>query len=138
MGRLYYSRVGLTMLAKHNSSHCLGKGNCKPLGGFSVWAALPPLDPVVNNTKPITLVVAQIDGIDMFHEEIVVRSCAGTRGAALYRIAFCCVRKTGWWGLLQAMPTVQDRMLWNTSPSQVQYHLKSAHCPISVPAEAAC
>lgn len=83
MGRLYYSRVGLTMLAKHNSSHCLAKGNCKPLGGFSVWAALPPLDPAKNNTKPITLVVAQIDGIDMFHDEIVVRRWVCARRGVL-------------------------------------------------------
>jgi hypothetical protein len=109
MGRLYYSRVGLTMLAKHNSSHCLAKGNCKPLGGFSVWAALPPLDPAKNNTKPITLVVAQIDGIDMFHDEIVMRRwVCGRRGVLIAHHMTACtgghwIRKEA-----QAMPAVQQ------------------------------
>ena len=29
--------------AAANSSECIAAGSCKPLGGYSVWAAVPPL-----------------------------------------------------------------------------------------------
>jgi nicastrin len=39
--------LSLGMTARSNSSACLASGACKPLGGFSVLAVLPPRPPVV-------------------------------------------------------------------------------------------
>ncbi|KAF8060585.1 zinc finger CCCH domain-containing protein 40 [Scenedesmus sp. PABB004] len=81
----YHARLRLTMSASGapNSSACVAAGSCKPLGGYSVWAALPPLPPQAppagaggggagggGGGLPIILVVAQMDGIDMFHDSI--------------------------------------------------------------------
>lgn len=55
-----------------NSADCIGAGTCKPLGGYSVWSALPPLPADGGDDKPIVLVVAQMDSIDMFHDSIQV------------------------------------------------------------------
>jgi len=41
------------------------------VGGYSVWSALPPLPPKAAaqpDAKPIILVVAQMDAMDMFHD----------------------------------------------------------------------
>lgn len=84
----YHTRLKLTMTAHAatNSSDCIAAGNCKPLGAYSVWSALPPLPqlPVTASGaaaaaeadgKPIILVVAQMDSIDMFHDAVQVSSC---------------------------------------------------------------
>lgn len=63
---LYYASSQLTMQASGTSSECLPKGTCLPLGGHSVWGALPPL--YTAGSKPIILVVASIDSADMFHD----------------------------------------------------------------------
>ncbi|GFH21383.1 Ncstrn_small domain-containing protein, partial [Haematococcus lacustris] len=51
-------------------------GTCQALGGFSVWAALPPLP---TNTSaglptrsglPVTLVTAQLDSNAFFHDHV--------------------------------------------------------------------
>jgi nicastrin len=76
----YHTRLKLTMTAHAaaNSSACIAAGNCKPLGGYSVWSALPPLPPPTAATaaaadgKPIILVVAHMDSIDMFHDAVQV------------------------------------------------------------------
>lgn len=82
----YHVRLKLTMTAGHaaNSSACIAAGVCKPLGGYSVWSALPPLPPQPtppaaaaaadggasssSDSKPIVLVVAQMDAMEMFHD----------------------------------------------------------------------
>lgn len=75
------------MTAGHaaNSTACVAAGVCKPLGGYSVWSALPPLPPQTppaaaeaaeagggsssqSGGKPIVLVVAQMDSMEMFHD----------------------------------------------------------------------
>jgi hypothetical protein len=64
-----------------NSADCITQGTCKPLGGYSVWAALPPLPAAAagggggggDDGRPIILVVAQMDSIDMFHDSVQVR-----------------------------------------------------------------
>lgn len=60
----------MTASAATNSSSCIAAGICKPVGGYSVWSALPPLPPKAAqpDVKPIILVVAQMDAMDMFHD----------------------------------------------------------------------
>lgn len=67
-GAKNYVQAQLTMEAvESNSVACLEAGTCQPLGGFNVWAAMPPL-PINANTRqqqrsglPVTLVIAGID-----------------------------------------------------------------------------
>lgn len=76
----YHVRLKLAMTASTaaNSGACIAAGNCKPLGAYSVWSALPPLPPQAapgsSDGKPIILVAAQMDSIDMFHDAVQVRS----------------------------------------------------------------
>lgn len=62
------------MQAEGNSSTCLEQRTCEPLGGHSVWAAMPPYpaDGGIDGL-PVTLIVAQMDGIGLFHDLIRVR-----------------------------------------------------------------
>jgi hypothetical protein len=83
----YHARMKLAMAASAsaNSADCITKGTCKPLGAYSVWAALPPLPAAAaaggggpaaagsEDARPIILVVAQMDSIDMFHDSVQVR-----------------------------------------------------------------
>ncbi|KAI8468238.1 MAG: Nicastrin-domain-containing protein [Monoraphidium minutum] len=71
-GRAYHARVKLPMSASDdaNSTACLASDTCRPLGGYSVWAALPPIPAGAKVTKPTLLVVAQVDSIDLFHDSI--------------------------------------------------------------------
>lgn len=72
----YHARLKLTMTAgtSANSGDCIQAGNCKPVGGYSVWSALPALPPQAATPggspdgKPIILIVAQMDSIAMFHD----------------------------------------------------------------------
>uniref|UniRef100_A0A383VJT7 Nicastrin n=1 Tax=Tetradesmus obliquus TaxID=3088 RepID=A0A383VJT7_TETOB len=75
----YHARMKLAMAAatSANSADCISQGTCKPLGGYSVWAALPPLPAAAaaagaagDDGRPIILVVAQMDSIDMFHDSV--------------------------------------------------------------------
>jgi nicastrin len=78
------ARMELTMEATGNSSTCIDSKTCYPLGGYSIWAALPPLPPPPMlstdgedtrpleeqeklNTLPTLLVIAQIDSTSLFH-----------------------------------------------------------------------
>lgn len=80
-GELYHASLKLTMTSYNsaNSQDCIAAGTCKPLGGYSVWSAVPPLpaDPRTDR-RPIILVVAQIDGIDMFHDKVQVSHSGDT------------------------------------------------------------
>lgn len=98
-------KLAMTAAAAANSSDCLAAGSCKPLGGFSVWAALPPLPPqaaaaagqrsgagaaaAAGDGRGIILVVAQLDGLDMFHDAIQVSSLHCVR-AALSMLSVVC------------------------------------------------
>eukprot|EP00879_Flechtneria_rotunda_P021871 GHRR01023066.1.p1 GENE.GHRR01023066.1~~GHRR01023066.1.p1 ORF type:complete len:604 (+),score=189.04 GHRR01023066.1:381-2192(+) len=71
----YHARLKLAMTSsgKSNSSACIWAGTCKPLGGYSVWSAIPPLPAIAaagDANRPIILVVAQTDSIDQFHDSI--------------------------------------------------------------------
>jgi hypothetical protein len=73
----YHVRLKLAMTASTaaNSGACITAGNCKPLGAYSVWSAVPPQAAAGSSDgKPIILVVAQMDSIDMFHDAVQVRS----------------------------------------------------------------
>ncbi len=97
----------LTMQATEaNSTACLTNSTCLPLGGFNVWAAMPPL-PVnasSNATRPsgmnTTLVVASIDSNGIFHDLVQVRAFFGGGGQACHgvdgaRASPCCSRLEG-------------------------------------------
>jgi hypothetical protein len=82
-------KLAMAAAASANSADCISQGTCKPLGGYSVWAALPPIPATAETTaavaaaaggggvgddgRPIILVVAQMDSIDMFHDSVQVR-----------------------------------------------------------------
>lgn len=85
-GTLYWGRIRFDMSATSNSTFCLlTSRTCKLLGGLSVWAAMPPMQPLIPSlplaeipsgqgalvapdSKPITLVTAQIDSNSLFHD----------------------------------------------------------------------
>lgn len=71
-GRGYVAEMYLSMYAKFNSSYCIANKQCSPLLNYNVMAASPPLltDPAEASSMPITLVVAAVDGNDMFHDFI--------------------------------------------------------------------
>mmetsp|Transcript_23262 Transcript_23262/g.59421 ORF Transcript_23262/g.59421 Transcript_23262/m.59421 type:complete len:704 (-) Transcript_23262:480-2591(-) len=63
-----------------NSTACLTSGTCSAIGGFSVWAAVPPLpynettkEPM-RSGKPVTLVVSNVDANGLFHDDIQAAS----------------------------------------------------------------
>lgn len=68
------------MAAAGNSTQCIQRAACLPLGGHSVWAALPPLPADAGaDARPLLLVLAGADGDALFHNRIRVRAGAGTR-----------------------------------------------------------
>ncbi|KAJ3694869.1 hypothetical protein LUZ60_000246 [Juncus effusus] len=57
-----------TKLGSHNSESCLKGQTCLPLGGYSVWSSLPPINISSKNAKPIVLVVASMDSASFFRD----------------------------------------------------------------------
>ena len=72
----YAAYLDTTMLGSQNSRKCLTDGTCDPLGGHSVWSALPAFQSTSPDTLPITLVSAQADGTGLFHDDVVVRAAS--------------------------------------------------------------
>lgn len=72
-GALHIAKLDNSMFAEINSSSCLAAGSCQPLGGHSVWAAMPPFpaDGSIDGL-PVILVISQADGIGLFHDLIKV------------------------------------------------------------------
>lgn len=70
------ARMELSMEGTGNSSACITAKTCYPLGGNSIWSALPPIAPsspennISNSSPPIIVVVAQIDSTALFHRLI--------------------------------------------------------------------
>eukprot|EP00873_Tetraselmis_striata_P019094 jgi/Tetstr1/439358/TSEL_027793.t1 len=67
-GAMHVADVDGTMTAQGSSLECISEGTCQPLGGHSVWAAMPPLPPqqdVPDSLEPARkgaiLVLAQAD-----------------------------------------------------------------------------
>ncbi|XP_010528573.1 PREDICTED: nicastrin isoform X2 [Tarenaya hassleriana] len=59
-----------TKSGTHNSESCLREGTCLPLGGYSVWSSLPPINvSSANNGKPIVLTVASMDSASFFRDK---------------------------------------------------------------------
>ncbi|VVB05490.1 unnamed protein product [Arabis nemorensis] len=59
-----------TKAGTHNSEACLQEGTCLPLGGYSVWSSLPPINvSSSNNHKPIVLTVASMDSASFFRDK---------------------------------------------------------------------
>ncbi|KAF2565568.1 hypothetical protein F2Q68_00026486 [Brassica cretica] len=59
-----------TKAGTHNSKACLQEGTCLPLGGYSVWSSLPPINvSSSNNRKPIVLTVASMDSASFFRDK---------------------------------------------------------------------
>ncbi|KAL5076913.1 hypothetical protein RYX36_015897 [Vicia faba] len=54
----------------HDSESCLKEGTCLPLGGYSVWSSLPPINvSSIKPPKPIILTVASMDSASFFRDK---------------------------------------------------------------------
>ncbi len=76
---MHMAELEAGMAAEGNSSACLEARTCLPIGGHSVWAAMPPLaaaDPDGTRPQeddlPITLVLASMDSTAFFQPEALV------------------------------------------------------------------
>ncbi|KAL8200261.1 hypothetical protein R6Q57_011600 [Mikania cordata] len=59
-----------TKAGTHNSESCLGERTCLPLGGYSVWSALPTENiSSVGSKKPIILALASMDSASFFRDK---------------------------------------------------------------------
>ncbi|PQQ09583.1 nicastrin [Prunus yedoensis var. nudiflora] len=54
----------------HDSESCLKENTCLPLGGYSVWSSLPPINfSSSEQSKPIILAVASMDSASFFRDK---------------------------------------------------------------------
>nr|KYP75974.1 Nicastrin [Cajanus cajan] len=54
----------------HDSESCLKEATCLPLGGYSVWSSLPPINiSSLQQPKPILLTVASMDSASFFRDK---------------------------------------------------------------------
>ncbi|XP_021300371.1 nicastrin [Herrania umbratica] len=59
-----------TKVGTHDSESCLKEETCLPLGGYSVWSAVPPINSSSSNlSKPIILTVASMDAASFFRDK---------------------------------------------------------------------
>ncbi|KAL1820444.1 hypothetical protein ACET3Z_015313 [Daucus carota] len=59
-----------TKAGTHDSESCLEEEACLPLGGYSVWSALPPIDTTFSTqSKPIILAVTSMDAASFFRDK---------------------------------------------------------------------
>ncbi|KAG8373502.1 hypothetical protein BUALT_Bualt11G0030800 [Buddleja alternifolia] len=58
-----------TKSGTHDSASCLNEGTCLPLGGYSVWSALPPINISSPQTKPILLTMTSMDSASFFRDK---------------------------------------------------------------------
>ncbi|XP_057492639.1 nicastrin-like [Actinidia eriantha] len=59
-----------TRTGTHNSESCLKEESCLPLGGYSVWSALPPINILSSeSSKRIILAVASMDSASFFRDK---------------------------------------------------------------------
>ncbi|KAK6127422.1 hypothetical protein DH2020_038843 [Rehmannia glutinosa] len=59
-----------TKSGTHDSDSCLKEGTCLPLGGYSVWSALPPINissPL--KAKPVVLTMTSMDSASFFRDK---------------------------------------------------------------------
>ncbi|KAE8713861.1 Nicastrin [Hibiscus syriacus] len=59
-----------TKVGTHDSESCLTEETCLPLGGYSVWSAVPPINNSSSKqSKPIILTVASMDAASFFRDK---------------------------------------------------------------------
>ncbi|XP_057807225.1 nicastrin isoform X2 [Salvia miltiorrhiza] len=59
-----------TKSGTHDSDSCLKEGTCLPLGGYSVWSALPPINlSSPPKAKPVVLVITSMDTASFFRDK---------------------------------------------------------------------
>ncbi|KAM7519844.1 hypothetical protein LguiB_018806 [Lonicera macranthoides] len=59
-----------TKSGTHDSESCLNEGTCLPLGGYSVWSALPPISiSSPESSKPIILAMTSMDAASFFRDK---------------------------------------------------------------------
>ncbi|KAL1365396.1 hypothetical protein HN51_013432 [Arachis hypogaea] len=59
-----------TKSGTHDSKSCLKEATCLPLGGYSVWSSLPPINVSSSKqSKPIILAVASMDSASFFRDK---------------------------------------------------------------------
>ncbi|GAB2299165.1 hypothetical protein Dimus_033237 [Dionaea muscipula] len=59
-----------TKAGTHNSELCLREKTCLPLGGYSVWSSLPPIDTLSSEpAKSIILAVTSMDSASFFRDK---------------------------------------------------------------------
>lgn len=59
-----------TKVGIHDSESCLKEEACLPLGGYSVWSSLPPINSSASDqSKPIILTVASMDAASFFRDK---------------------------------------------------------------------
>jgi hypothetical protein len=75
-GVMYRADVNLEseMDESSNSVDCIPAKKCLPLGGYSSWASMPPLDTNGPMTRQQILVLAHWDGNGLFRSRIQVLS----------------------------------------------------------------
>lgn len=57
-----------TKAGTHTTESCLRENSCLPLGGYSVWSALPAMNVSSPTGKPIVLAIASMDSSSFFHD----------------------------------------------------------------------
>uniref|UniRef100_A0A5B7BU84 Nicastrin n=1 Tax=Davidia involucrata TaxID=16924 RepID=A0A5B7BU84_DAVIN len=59
-----------TKAGTHDSESCLKEETCLPLGGYSVWSALPPINiSSSESSKPVILTMASMDSASFFRDK---------------------------------------------------------------------
>ncbi|XP_044468163.1 nicastrin isoform X3 [Mangifera indica] len=61
-----------TKAGTHDSESCLKEETCLPLGGYSVWSSLPPINTSLSyQSKPIILSVVSMDSASFFRDKSI-------------------------------------------------------------------
>uniref|UniRef100_A0A0A0L8Z5 Nicastrin n=1 Tax=Cucumis sativus TaxID=3659 RepID=A0A0A0L8Z5_CUCSA len=61
-----------TKAGTHSSMSCLKEETCLPLGGYSVWSSLPPINTSSSDqSKPVILTVASMDSASFFRDKSI-------------------------------------------------------------------
>ena len=95
-GAVHHARLESAMWGADNSSACIQRQTCVPLGSHSVWAAMPPLQAGAP-ARQIVLALAPIDSAAFFRSKVVVsttHSVTGRKCHAGHRHHLCPVTAT--------------------------------------------
>ncbi|OAY75320.1 Nicastrin [Ananas comosus] len=58
-----------TKVGTHDSESCLKEQSCLPLGGYSVWSSLPPINAsLMKPLKPVVMAIASLDSASFFRD----------------------------------------------------------------------